>query len=297
MKTMDILVPTDFSDLSLLALDTAAAIHRMVGAKITPFHAYIPVADIDGLYYMGMGIGSQVNFTDVEPAIKDRLRQVSEERLPKDTLAEPIVSVGNAPQAITDEAKNHDLVIMSTHGRTGFSRFILGSVSEKVLRISHTPVLIIERESKIEPLSKILLTTDFSENSFAAFPWVHRFAKATHAKVDFVHIIKYDEFKSMSTAQTFAALRKDRMNKLIEEHFGDIIEQIKPEVILTSESPHEAIFNLHFSRNYNLIAMATIGRTGLKYLTLGSTTANVVRTVGAPVLSVNPLKNRPEEVE
>ncbi len=294
---MNILVPIDFSDLSLLALDTAAAIHRMVGAKVTPFHAYIPVADIGGLYYMGMGIGSQVNFTEIEPAIKDRLRQVSEERLPKDALAEPLVSVGNAPQAITDEAKNHDLVIMSTHGRTGFSRFILGSVSEKVLRISHTPVLIIERESVIEPMNKILLTTDFSENSFAAFSWVHQFAKATNAKVDFVHIIKYDEFKSMSTAQTFAALRKDRMNKLIEEHFGDIIEQIKPEVVLTSESPHEAIFNLHFSRNYNLIAMATIGRTGLKYLTLGSTTANVVRTVGAPVLSVNPIKDRPEEVE
>ncbi|TNE72210.1 universal stress protein [bacterium] len=297
MKKLNILVPIDFSDLSLLALDAAAVIHSMLGAKITPFHAYIPVADIDGLYYMGMGIGSQVNFSEIEPTIKDRLRQVAEEKLPKKAITPPIVSVGNAPQAITDEAKNYDMIIMSTHGRTGFSRFILGSVSEKVLRISHTPVLIVERESVLEPMTKILLTTDFSENSFAAFSWARTFAKATDAKIDFVHIIKYDEFKSMGTAQTFAALRKDRMNALIEEYFSDIKENVRPEVVLTSESPHEAIFNLHFSRNYNLIVMATIGRTGLKYLTLGSTTANVVRTVGAPVLSVNPLKDNPEEIK
>ena len=295
MSTLRILVPIDFSELSLKALETASALGKLMDVKITPLHAYIPVADIDGLYYMGMVLGSHTNFTDIEPVIKDRLTQVAEERVDKSLLTKPLISVGNAPQAIVEEAKNFDLVIMSTHGRTGFSRFLLGSVSEKVLRIAHTPVLIVEEESIFEPLEKILVTTDFSENSFAAFPWVSSIAKISGAKVDFVHIIKYDEFKSMNTAQTFASLRKDRMIKLIDEYFSEIKDQVKPEVILTSESPHESIFNLHFSRNYNLIAMATIGRTGLKYLSLGSTTANVVRTVGAPVLSINPLKDQPEE--
>ena len=298
MSTLKILVPIDFSELSLKALEVAASITKIIpDVQITPYHAYIPVADIDGLYYMGMGIGSQVNFAEVEPAIIDRLEQVSLEKIDASFLQKSIVSVGNAPQAITEEAKNFDLVIMSTHGRTGFSRFILGSVSEKVLRIAHTPIMIVEQESVIEPLGKILVTTDFSENSYAAFPWVHLFAKASGARVDFVHIIKYDEFKNMNTAQTFASLRKDRMEKLVDEYFKDIKHQIKPEVLLTSESPHESIFNLHFTRKYNMICMATIGRTGLKYLTLGSTTANVVRTVGAPVLSINPLKNSPEETE
>ncbi|MEA5520834.1 universal stress protein [Limnoraphis robusta] len=296
MSTLRILVPIDFSELSLKALEVAASLGKHLTVKITPFHAYIPVADIDGLYYMGMVIGSHANFSDIEPVIKDRLTQVAEDKVDKNLLTAPLISVGNAPQAIVEEAKNFDLVIMSTHGRTGFSRFLLGSVSEKVLRIAHTPILIVEEESVFEPLDKILVTTDFSENSFAAFSWARDFAKVSGAKIDFIHIIKYDEFKSMSTAQTFASLRKDRMNKLIEEYFGDIASQVHPEVILTSESPHESIFNLHFSRNYNLIVMATIGRTGLKYLTLGSTTANVVRTVGAPVLSINPLKNSPEEI-
>lgn len=298
MKPLRILVPIDFSELSLKALEAASALTRILDEVIiTPFHAYIPVADIDGLYYMGVGVGSQVNFSDVEPAILDRLTQLGIEKVGEPYLAKPIVTVGNAPQAITEEAKNYDLVVMSTHGRTGFSRFILGSVSEKVLRISHTPIMIVEQESVIEPMQKILVTTDFSENSYAAFPWVASFAKSSGAKVDLVHVIKYDEFKNMTTAQTFASLRKERMERLVDEYFGEIKNQIRPEVLLTSESPHESIFNLHFSRHYNLVVMATIGRTGLKYLTLGSTTANVVRTVGAPVLSVNPVKNHPQETE
>lgn len=295
MSAMKILVPIDFSELSIKALEVAASIAKILDAKITPFHAYIPVADIDGLYYMGMVIGSHTNFADIEPVIVDRLNTVAAEKVDSKFLKKAFVSVGNASQAIVDEAKNFDLVIMSTHGRTGFSRFILGSVSEKVLRMSHTPILIVEQESNFEPCEKILVTTDFSENSYAAFPLAHTFAKATGAKIDFVHIIKYDEFKSMSTAQTFASLRKDRLNKLIDEHFVDIKDQVRPEVLLTSESPHESIYNLNFSREYNLVVMSTIGRTGLKYLTLGSTTANVVRTVGAPVLSVNPVKNLPED--
>lgn len=285
-----ILVPIDFSDLSYKALDVASKMCDIFEAKITLFHAYIPVADVDGLYYMGMGLGAQSSFTELEPSIKSRLLNKAKEYIPEKHIADAIVGVGNPAHAIVEEARYYDFLIMSTHGRTGFSRFLLGSTAEKILRLTHTPTIIVEEHSLFYPLQKILLTTDLSDNSYAAFPYAKFFAKSSNAKLDVVHIIKYDDYDNMEEAQKIIDDKKERMDKLTEKYFSEIKEHVRNEVVLTSESPHEAIFNLNFSRNYNLIIMATIGRTGLKYLTLGSTTANVVRTVETAVLSINPKK-------
>jgi|AntRauTorckE6833_2_1112554.scaffolds.fasta_scaffold39837_1 nucleotide-binding universal stress UspA family protein len=288
MKIKNILVPIDFSDLSVKALQIANHICEAFDAKITLFHAYIPVADVDGLYYMGMGVGTQTPFEDIEPSIKDRLKQIGGEHLNKKYIADTVVGIGNPSHAINEAASDKDLVIMTTHGRTGFTRLLLGSTTEKVLRTSHTPVLAVEKASDFAPLKRMMVTTDFSEHSYAAFPYANAIASAYGARIDLVHVMKYDEYKTMGTASTSSEARKEHLAKLVDAYFSEIKDQVRTEVILTSESPHEALFNLDFSRDYNLIVMSTIGRTGLDYLTLGSTTANVVRHVDTAVLSVNP---------
>jgi len=291
-KNLNILVPIDFSDLSYHAFGAAEIMARYFEGIITPFHAYIPLTDIDGSYYMGLGISTQTTMTDLEPILKDRLNQVAADHVEKKYLKDALLGIGNPAHSIIETADDFDMIVMSTHGRTGFSRLLLGSVTEKVLRLSHVPILVVEEKSNLTPLKKILVTSDLSKNSEAAFPYAVQIAKTSGAMIELVHIIRFDDYDNMSAAQDSASISRDRLNKLKEKHFSEIAEQVKTEVIISSESAHEAIYNLDQSRQYNMIIMSTIGRTGLQYLTMGSTTANVVRLVDTAILSINPQQKK-----
>lgn len=297
MKNLDILVPIDFSDLSYHAFGAAETMASYFDGTITPFHAYIPLTDIDGSYYMGLGVAAQTTMTDLEPVLKDRLNQVANDHVEKKYLKEAELGIGNPAHAIIETAEDYDMIVMSTHGRTGFSRLLLGSVTEKILRLSHKPTLVVEEESNMTPLKKILVTSDLSKNSEAAFPYAEQIAKASGAELELIHIVKFDDFNNMADAQESANMSRQRLDNLKDQHFSEIKDQVKTEVIISSESAHEAIYNLDQSRKYNMIIMSTIGRTGLRYLTMGSTTANVVRLVNTAILSINPPQLKDKNME
>jgi nucleotide-binding universal stress UspA family protein len=288
MDIKNILVPIDFSDLSIKALKAAGEFARVFDAQITPFHAYIPISEIDGPYSLGLGPSVPENLVDIEETLQDRVNSVAHENVDGDLLKHAVIEVGNPAHCIIEEGKDYDIIVMGTHGRTGFTRVILGSVAEKVLRLSHVPVLIVEEESMLTPIKRIMVTTDFSENSYSVFPYAKTIAQATGAEIDLIHVLSYNQFDDDSTAQSFVSLREQRMKVLVKEYFHEISDKVHTEVLVSSDTPHETIFNLDTERAYNMICMATIGRTGIDYMMMGSTTANVVRHVDTPVFSYNP---------
>ena len=293
MENLKILVPLDFSDLSTKALQAAQGMAKIFEGSVTPFHAYIPVTEMDGPYTLGIGPNTGEDYEDVEDALQQRLDQTAADYVEPNLLNKGRIAVGNPAHCIIDSSFDYGMIVMSTHGRTGFSRMLLGSVAEKVLRLSHCPVIVVEKESHFDPIDRILVTTDFSDNSYTAFPYAYQIAKATGAELDLMHILSYDQFEDQSTAQTFVSLREQRLHVLAKEYFHDIGSKVNPEVIVSSDTPHETILNLDTERDYNLIVMATVGRTGIDYLMMGSTTANVVRHVETAVLSINP--KRPDD--
>ena len=293
MENLQILVPLDFSELSIKALKAAEGMARIFKGSITPFHAYIPITEMDGPYTLGVGPNTGEDYDDIEETLQQRLDQTAAEHVDKSLLNEGQIAVGNPAHCIVDASYDYDMISMSTHGRTGFTRVLLGSVAEKVLRLSNCPVLVVEEESDFDPINRILVTSDFSDNSYTAFPYAHQIARASGAEIDFMHILSYDQFENENTAQTYVSLREQRLHVLSKEYFHDIGEKVHPEVVVSSDTPHETILNLDNKRNYNLIVMATVGRTGIDYLMVGSTTANVVRHVETAVLSVNP--KRPDK--
>ncbi len=290
MKKPRILVSTDFSDLSLIAIPTALSIARLFDGTITLFHAYMQINELDGFYYMGE-TSPEADLRTLEKTLFNKLDQISNEYIDEPYRAEPMVKIGNAARAITDAGKDFDLIIMSTHGRTGFSRLILGSICAKVLRTSHTPVLIIEEESQVIPLKRILLTTDFSDNSIYAFEPAAEFAEVTGAEIDLVHIVSFEQFDTLAQAQHDSNERKLKLKEMADKYLGDLRDQVHTEVIFSDKAVHEEIVRLTKSRPYNLIVMSTIGRTGLDYLMLGSTSSSVMRHVKTAVLSVKPIKS------
>jgi nucleotide-binding universal stress UspA family protein len=288
---MNILVPIDFSELSEKALQVASAFAKLFNGKITPFHAHVPISELDEPYGLGMSSPAYEDFGKLEENLKGRLNDIAEKNVSKSMLNDSEVVFGNPSQSIIDASEDFDYVILSTHGRTGFSRFILGSVAEKVLRLAHTPVMVVEDESDVDGFKKLLVTTDFSENASSVYPYAIQIAKKTNAKVDLIHVLSFDQFDEEESDLSLKNIREQRLKVLEKERFHEIEGQISSKVIVSQVSPHEAIYKYVKENSYNLILMATVGRTGINYLMMGSTTANLVRHVKTAVLSVNPKKD------
>lgn len=286
MKKYKILAPTDFSDLSLKALESANSLAKLFDASVTPYHCYIPLTDVDNMNLFGTDHARRED--EVQETLLNRLNSTAAEFIDKEYRENAIVDMGKPSSNIVEKGREYDLIVMTTNGRTGFSRLLMGSVAERVLRTSVTPVLVVEEFSKITPLEKILVTTDLSENSKTIMPYAREIAEKSGATVDIVNIVSTENYGEFEGASEAAEERKPQIQEMIDTYFSGMGEQIKGEVLVSAKSPHEALFDLDFTRKYNLICMATVGKTGLKYLMLGSTTSNVARNVETAVLCYNP---------
>lgn len=292
MENLKILVPLDFSDLGAKALLSAEKLAKLFNGSITPFHSYLPLNEVDGGPYMfGMGTTTMEDFDEIEKALHERLAELASEDIDSALVTEPLISIGNPAQSIVEEAENFDMIVMTTHGRTGFSRFFLGSVSEKVLRMSHVPVLIVNEERELSNLDTIMVTTDFSDHSKQAFPAAMAIAKKANATLELVNVMPYDPQHEEEPDESKRQLREQRLKVLAKEEMHDMGEQLKTKLLVSTETPHEAILKYNIENPHDLIVMSTVGRTGIDYLMMGSTTANVARHVKSPVLSINPKAN------
>ncbi len=290
MEIKRILVPVDFSELSTKALAVAQKLAELFDATVSPVHVHIPITEMDEPYALGMSSSVYQDFDKIEQNLEKRLTELAKEHIDDNRIEDSLIAFGNPAQSIVDLSQKFDMIVMTTHGRTGFTRFLLGSVAEKVLRLAHVPVMVVEDKSDIGNFEKILVTTDFSKNSTAAFPLAIEIAKKAGSKLHLLHILSFDQFDEDETDISLERLRKERLKVVANEYFHKIKDQLSYSVETSGDSPHEAILNHVKQNDYNLILMATVGRTGINYLMMGSTTTNIVRHVQTAVLSVNPKK-------
>ena len=145
-----ILVPVDFSDPSMQALEYAIELIRPHRAEIVVLHAvepiYYPVtAD---LYGPGYDIGGV--FREMEASGRKHLARLAADLQKRHLSARALLRVGTPAQVIVDAAKKlkADLIVMSTHGRTGLVHALLGSVTEKVVRSAACAVLTVRAKAK-----------------------------------------------------------------------------------------------------------------------------------------------------
>ena len=172
-----ILCPVDFSDFSLRALDRAVAIARSHGASIRALHvAWDPL--LEGLMpYVGPEGLEPLNWPKVD---REGLLVQLKEFVSGASTGVPVeYSVVEAPKVheeIVAQADriSSDLIVLGTHGRSGFQLLVLGAVAEKVLRTARQPVLTVPRGAPVAlPLggpafTRILCATDFSDCARAA---------------------------------------------------------------------------------------------------------------------------------
>jgi len=136
-----ILVPIDFSDCSLRALDLASLIAQPFGAKLTLLHVVEPAVYQQNFLGITPPL-EESNQTLVESG-RERLAAVSRKRVGYRLRTESLVRVGRAHSEIPDTASalSADLIVMGTHGYTGLKHVLLGSTAERVVRHAACPVL------------------------------------------------------------------------------------------------------------------------------------------------------------
>ena len=151
MAAQRFLVPLDFSEYANQALDYAINLASKLGARLTLLHVIQP------LPLGGVDMGVTVPYTyiqDLEAEIMESMNDYLE-RVTAAGLEGEIAVVHGVPfHEIIEMAKTQqmDLIVMGTHGRTGFQHVLLGSVAEKVVRLAPCPVLV-ARQPTVVPVS------------------------------------------------------------------------------------------------------------------------------------------------
>jgi nucleotide-binding universal stress UspA family protein len=153
MAFQKILVATDLSDIAARACGVAGELASKVGAKLV----VMSVVDVRGLTvgateldtYIDVGAihaGMEKSTTEAMPGF------IEKAGVPEGVEVETIVRQGIPVDAIIDTARETgaDLIVIGTHGRTGFSHLFFGSVAEKVVRLAHMPVLTVGPEEREE---------------------------------------------------------------------------------------------------------------------------------------------------
>lgn len=289
LNQCNIIVPVDFSGYCRRAFPVAQEIARLFDGKITPFHAYDLYSDLDGFHYLNGDMRLHGEPLSIQKELRSALTSFTGGSVDQAYLADCLVEEDNdAPDAIVKASGQFDLVVMSSHGRKGFSRLLLGSVAEKVLRLTHRPVIIVEDEADLCPIRKILVTTDFSQSSYAAFPYAQEVALAAGAEVHLFHSIANEHLN----AEQIENIRSECLEKLqdvAERYMPAICDKINCFAVHGSDSAHHAIREHLTEQHYDLLVMATVGKTGLSHLLgMGSTTATLVRAVKTTIMAVKP---------
>jgi nucleotide-binding universal stress UspA family protein len=150
-----ILIPVDFSEVSLQALDYAVELGKPFGAQLLVLYVVEPIyyATPADLYGPSVNLGMLVD--EQQQAARAQLTELQTQLYNRDVKAEILVDSGAPYQKIvtTAEQRKADLIVMATHGRTGFSHLLLGSVTERVVRGAKCPVLTVRGYEGGQPTS------------------------------------------------------------------------------------------------------------------------------------------------
>jgi nucleotide-binding universal stress UspA family protein len=292
-----ILCPVDFSDFSLDALRHGLVLAEWYSAQLTLFHVYqvsqpLPVPGIKG----NVPVFVEANPKDVA----DEVRRFCDPLLaPSGQKVEIVVSPGDAAKEIRSQAEKlpADVLILGTHGRSGFERLFLGSVTEKVLRSTRVPVLTIPPPVRAPgaPLFKtILCPVEFSAASTRALEYALSLAKEADARLILLHAI--EDVLGHADAETLGHLSLSEYYHHLEQDAVARLRAVVPDTARVWSRPEERvvrgrayqqILKTVADERVDLIVMGVEGRGVVDQFVFGSTTHRVIREAGCPVLTLH----------
>ena len=285
-----ILCPVDFSDTSQHALDHAAAIAHRDQARLTVLYVFVNLPSMD------------VPPLVLSPADRERIRvdlQRMCAKMPPDVPVEfRILEAEGVQRTILAEQADldADLLVLGTHGRSGFQHMVLGSVTEKVIRSVKCPTLVVPPRAPDVPPgvpvrpARILCPIDFSESSIKAFTHARELADQTGARLTAIAVvdIAYELRDSAMLANVdVEAIARETESDTRRRLSALVGHGAKPvDAVVASGSAPTTVLEHAARLGTDLIVMGVHGRGALDLRLFGSTTHQVIRRATCPVLVI-----------
>jgi nucleotide-binding universal stress UspA family protein len=293
IRIAHVLCPVDVSEISQHALDHAAAIARWYEARLTLLYVFanLPTMDLPPLV---------LEDADRERLLSDLRRMAA--AVPRDVPVEfSIQEAGFVHEEIVAQlgTTHADLLVLGTHGRSGFQRLFLGSVTEKVIRKTTCPTLVVPPRAPDVPAGspiqfrRILCAVDFSESSLDALAHAINMAEEANAQLTVLHVVEFPLM--LNVEPTMPAVDLSRLREPAASDGRRKLEELIPEEARTyctvdtavvEGRAYREILRQATERQSDLIVMGVHGRGALDLLVFGSTTHHVIRASACPVLIV-----------
>jgi nucleotide-binding universal stress UspA family protein len=290
-----ILCPTDFSAPSARAFEHALVLAAWYRAHVTVLHVLpqrvAAPAALPPLYTPMLLDGS------MREAVQADLASLvgPANRAGMHTIAELREGHPAAETVRAAEDLHADLIVMGTHGRTGFQRWVLGSVAEAVLRRAPCPVLTVPPRARGEadPLffKRMLCATDFSPTSEAAVRYATMLAEEADASLFLVHVLDRPGVAAGAASRgrgPSVEFETAALGQLRRAVGAEAREWFDVREIVSRGKAATEILRLAGRHEVGLIVMGVHGRGLLDLMAFGSVTDQVVREATCPVLTVRP---------
>ncbi|MEI9921160.1 MAG: universal stress protein [Bacteroidota bacterium] len=276
-----ILVPTDFSKNAAIATSVAADIARKSGADLVLLHV---IEEVSGGSFNVEGEVSNLqdeaenrlfNFRLIDKARKQLERTVLDPSI-RDVKADGELRVGNpfhAMRTILDQ-KKFDLVVMGTSGHTKIEEMLIGTNTEKVVRLAKIPVLTVNKKPASNNFKDIVYATSMAKEEEVFSRMVKRTQQIYNSNIHLVRINTPGDFQRDYTV-------KDQMNRFAKK-LGLKNYTIS---VYNDMNIEEGVIRFADSIDADMIAMATHGRTGFAHVIAGSVAEEVVGHAKRPVLT------------
>jgi nucleotide-binding universal stress UspA family protein len=290
-----ILCPVDFSGHSRVALDYATAIAKWYGAEIRVVHAYV-------LSMTPVTAGAFAAGTPELPQSREEMNRDLASFVRTATAAGVPCStslvVGAPAKHILETAAQWpaDMIVMGTHGASGFERLVLGSVTEKVLRKATCPVLVVTRDADAPSgvpvvFRRILCAMDFSPCSQRALSYGLSLASEAGGSLTLLHAIEAFAEEPLANLPFDITEHRRTLERSAQEHLEKLLT---PEtrtwcdcsVLVRSGKAYRQILDTARERQVDLIVLGVRGRNPVDLALFGSTANHVVRAAPCPVLTV-----------
>lgn len=274
-----ILIATDFSKPAHQALKVAMAVAHAFHAKLLLAHATIPmVFDVES-----GPIPEEILTANLDADKKEMQHLIANEPGLSDLKPTEIVASGEVVNLVNSACHDHkiDLVVIGSHGATGFERLALGSIAESVLHRSTCPVMIVGPNCSLveHPFRSVLFSTDLTSTGFRAAQYAAGLAERFHSRLTLLHVAH----PGGVDAATAAAEKAHReLEQLIPE---DISQYCKTELRIATGKPAEEILATSKSIPASLIVVGLKDRPFADHATW-STLSHVIREANCPVLGV-----------
>lgn len=276
-----ILVPTDFSDNAMGALHYAAAMAKRSDAEIVLLHV---IED----YEQNTNLNQVINLNEtLRKAVADKLLEVKNENMDLWGIKISVrIDNGKIYRRINRllETEEFDLVVMGTHGSSGFEsfeKFILGSNAYRIVQMATCPVITIRHAKENTEFKKIVLPLDTTKETKDKVASAIKIAKIFGATI---HLV------SISTRLEMLTNWKEKLNEQLDEVAWEIQDAGVPVVteIRKSESVAKSVMDYAEKIDADLLIIMTADETKLSNFAFGSSARTVISESQIPVLSMRP---------